>query len=141
MSFDIDMREVMKLADDLETIAPKQMLNAVRKTTRAELAQVKSRARAGAPKDRPWLSRGGLRRSMRTYSDAVVGTVYSPPDPEGRPVAVFVVYGTSKMPPQDFITPAITPAEASYPTAVLAAIEPLATSAGPDEPAEEGDDG
>lgn len=141
MSFDIDMREILKLADDLENIAPRQMQNAVRKVTRNELAQVKKRARAAAPKDRPWLSRGGLRRSMRTYGDAIVGTVYSPPDPEGRPVAVFVVYGTSKMPPNDFIGPAISPSESTYGPAILAAIEPLATSPGPDQPAEEGDDG
>lgn len=140
-AFDLDLSEVLDLADDLENVAPKQMLNAARKVTREELGQVKRRARSGAPKDRPWLSKGGLRRSMRTYGDAIVGSVYSPPDPEGRPVAVFVVYGTSKMPPNDFIGPAISPAEATYPQAVLDAIEPLATSAGPDQPAEEGDDG
>lgn len=133
MSFDIDMTEILNLADDLENVAPKQMKNAVRKVTRTETSQMLSRARAGAPKDRPWLSTAkGIRKSMRTYPDAIVGSVYSPPDPEGRPVAVFVVYGTSKMPPQDFLTPAISPAESTYPAAVLAAIEPLASSAGPD---------
>lgn len=132
MSFDIDVTEILDLADDLENVAPKQMLNVVRKVTRAETTQVRSRAQAGAPKDRPWLSTGaGIKQSMRTYGDAIVGSVYSGPDPEGRPVAVFVVYGTSVMPPQDFITPAISPAESTYPAAVLAVIEPLATSAGP----------
>lgn len=130
---DIDVTEILKLADDLENVAPKQMKNAVRKVTRAETAQVRSRAQAAAPKDRPWLSTTqGIRKSMRTYGDAIVGSVFSTPDPEGRPVAVFVVYGTSVMPPQDFITPAISPSESTYPPAVLAAIEPLATSAGPD---------
>jgi hypothetical protein len=129
---DLDMREVLDLANDLETIAPKQMKNAVRTVVKAETVQVLSRAKAGAPQDRPWLATSGLKKSMRTYGDAIVGSVYSPPDPEGRPVAVFVVYGTSKMPPQDFITPAMSPAEASFPPAVLAAIEPLSGSAGPD---------
>lgn len=129
---DIDVSELLDLAHDLETVAPKQMLNAVRTVVRAERNQVRSRAQAGAPKDRPWLSTAaGLKISMRTYSDAVVGSVYSPPDPEGRPVAVFVVYGTAVMAPQDFLTPAMSPAESTFPPAVLAAIEPLATSAGP----------
>jgi HK97 gp10 family phage protein len=137
VNIDIDVTELLDLAGDLENIAPKQMRNAMRAVTKAETAQVLSRARAGAPKDRPWLAGPGLRKSMRTYGDAVVGSVYSPPDPEGRPVAVFVVYGTSKMAPQDFITPAMSPSEATYPPAILAAIEPLATSAGP----EVGDEG
>lgn len=132
MNVDIDMTEILDLADDLENVAPKQMMNAVRAVTRAETTQVRSRAQAAAPKDRPWLSTGaGIRQSMRTYGDAIVGSVYSPPDPRGRPVAVFVVYGTAVMPPQDFITPAITPAESTYPSAVLAAVEPLSGSAGP----------
>lgn len=130
---DIDVSEILDLASDLENIAPKQMKNAVRTVVRAETTAMRSRAQAGAPKDRPWLSTGaGIKKSMRTYGDAIVGSVYSPPDPEGRPVAVFVVYGTSVMAPQDFITPAITPAESTFPPAVLAAIEPLSGSAGPD---------
>lgn len=133
MKVDIDVSEILKAADDLETVAPKQIKNAMRTVVRAERNQVRSRAQAGAPKDRPWLSTGaGLKVSMRTYGDAIVGTVYSPPDPGGRPVAIFVVYGTSKMPPQDFITPAMSPAESTFPPALLAAIEPFATSAGPD---------
>lgn len=128
---DLDVSEILDLADDLENVAPKQMKNAVRKVVRAETTQVRSRAQAGAPKDRPWLSTG-IEQSMRTYGDAIVGSVYSPLDPEGRPVAVFVVYGTAVMAPQDFITPAITPAESTFPPAVLAAIEPLSGSAGPD---------
>lgn len=128
---DLDVSEILDLADDLEKVAPKQMKNAVRKVVRAETTQVRSRAQAGAPKDRPWLSTG-IKQSMRTYGDAIVGSVYSPPDPEGRPVAVSVVYGTAVMAPQDFITPAITPAESTFPPAVLAAIEPLSGSAGPD---------
>ncbi len=130
MNIDIDVSEILELANDLANVAPKQMKNAVRRVVRAETAQVRSRAQAGAPKDRPWLSTGGIQQSLRTYGDAIVGSVYSPPDPEGRPVAVFVVYGTSKMAPQDFITPAMSPAEGTFPPAVLAAIEPLSGSAG-----------
>ncbi len=132
MNVDLDMSEVLDLANDLENVAPKQMKNAVHRVVRAETTQVRSRAQAGAPKDRPWLSTGaGIKQSLRTYGDAIVGSVYSPPDPEGRPVAVFVVYGTYKMAPQDFITPAMSPAEGTFPPAVLAAIDPLSGSAGP----------
>jgi hypothetical protein len=137
VTFDIDVSEVLDLANDLETVAPKQMKNAIRSVLGPETTQLRDRMRAGAPKDRPWLSTAqGIKKSMRTYPDAVVGSVYSPPDPEGRPVAVFVLYGTSKMPPQDFLSGAMAPAE-RFPEKVLAAIEPFATSAGPDV----GDDG
>lgn len=135
-SIDIDMSEILELAHDLETIAPKQVVNAGRQVVRSERDEVRGRIRAGAPKDRPWLA-GSWRASMRTYSDAIVGSVFSTPDPEGRMVAVFVIYGTSKMPPQDFLTPAMTPAEASFPPAVLAAIDPLSGDPGPSG----GDDG
>jgi HK97 gp10 family phage protein len=132
MSVDFDVSEILDLATDLETIAPKQMKNAVRSVISPEAAQMRDRARAGAPKDRPWLSTAkGIRKSMRTYPDAIVGSVFSTPDPEGRMVAVFVVYGTSVMAPQDFITPAMAGAE-GFPEKVLAAIEPFSTSAGPD---------
>lgn len=128
---DIDVSEILDLADDLENIAPKQMKNAVRSVISPETAQVRDRARAGAPKDRPWLGTAkAIRKSMRTYPDAIVGSVYSGPDPRGRPVAVFVVYGTSRMPPQDFITPAMAAAE-GFPGKVLAALEPFSGSAGP----------
>jgi HK97 gp10 family phage protein len=131
VSVEIDVKEIYRFASDLENVAPKQMKNAVRTVVRAERNAVRSRIRANAPKDRPWLA-GSWRVSMRTYGDAIVGSVYSTPDPEGRMVAVFVIYGTSKMPPQDFLTPAVTPAEASFPPAVLAAIDPLSGSAGSD---------
>lgn len=128
-SIDIDVSEILDLAHDLETVAPKQMKNAVRKVTRAETAQVRSRMAAGAPKDRPWLA-GSFKVSLRTYSDAIVGSAYSTPDERGRPVAVFVVYGTADTAPQDFITPAMSPTEGTFPPAVLAAIEPLSGSGG-----------
>lgn len=128
-SIDIDMSEILELAHDLETVAPKQMKNAVRKVVRAERDQVRSRIQAGAPKDRPWLA-GSFKVSLSTYPDAIVGSVYSTPDPEGRMVAVFVVYGTADTAPQDFITPAMSPAEGTFPPAVLAAIEPLSGSSG-----------
>ncbi len=130
-SIDLDMTEIFALADDLLNVAPKQVVNAARKAVRAERTAVRGRIRSGAPKDRPWLA-GSWRMSMRTYPDAVVGSVFSTPDPEGRMVAVFVVYGTSKMPPNDFIEPAMAPAEASLGPAVLAELEPLSGSAGSD---------
>lgn len=128
---DIDVTEIMKLASDLENVAPKQMRNAVRSVLSPETSQLRDRMRAGAPRDRPWLSTSqGIKKSMRTYPDAIVGSVYSPPDPRGRPVAVFVVYGTSKMPPQDFLSPAMAGAE-GFPGKVLAALEPFSGNAGP----------
>lgn len=137
MSVEIDVTEILALARDLENVAPKQMKNAARSVIGPETAGVRDRARAGAPKDRPWLGTAkGIRKSMRTYNDAIVGSVFSTPDPEGRMVAVFVIYGTSKMAPQDFLTPAMSGAE-SFPPKVLAALEPFSGNPGPNV----GDDG
>jgi len=130
-SVDIDMSEVFDLADDLLNVAPKQVVNASRQVIRSERTAVRGRIRSGAPKDRPWLA-NSWRTSMRTYPDAVVGSVFSTPDPEGRMVAVFVVYGTAVMAPQDFITPAMTPTEATLGPAILAALDPLSGSPGSD---------
>lgn len=128
-SVDFDMSEIFDLADDLLTVAPKQVVNASRGVIRTERTAVRGRIQAGAPKDRPWLA-GSWRMSMRTYPDAVVGSVFSTPDPRGRMVAVFVIYGTAVMAPQDFLTPAMTPTEATLGPAILAALDPLSGSAG-----------
>lgn len=129
-SVDIDVTEILKLANDLENVAPRQMLKAARKVTVAEIKKVQDKAKAEAPRDRPWLATQGIKRRTSSYSDAIVGTVFTVPDPRGRAVGFFVLYGTSSTPPQDFLTPAFIESERVYPDAVLAAIDPLAIAAG-----------
>lgn len=136
MNVDVDFSELSTLAQELITEAPKQAKAAARKVTTAQGRQVKSRAVAAAPKDRPWLA-GAIHQKAWNNPDSVATSVYAEgTDPEGRPVAFVVEYGTSKMPPQPFMDPAIAPAHESYPTAILAAIDPFAApgdSGGGDE--------
>jgi HK97 gp10 family phage protein len=127
---DIDFSELSKLAQELITQTPKQAKAAARKVTTAQGRLVKSRARSAAPKDRPWLA-GAIRSKAWNNPDSVATSVYAEAtDPEGRPVAFVVEYGTSKMPPQPFMEPAIAPAHESYPAAVLAAIDPFEAPGG-----------
>lgn len=127
---EIDVTEVEKLREDLITKAVPQMRTAVRRVTVSELKALQDRAKGLAPRDRPWLATQGIRRKTRSDSTSVSGDVFTVSDPEGRPVGFYVEYGTSKMPPQPFILPAVAPAEQSYPEAISRAIDPLTTTGG-----------
>lgn len=123
---DVDVSELSQLAQTLLNESPKQAMAAARKVTTAQGRQVKSRAVAGAPRDRPWLA-SAIRQKTWTNPDGVAVSIFAEAtDPEGRPVAFVVEYGTSRTPPQPFMGPAIDPAHNSYPPAVLAAIDPFA---------------
>jgi hypothetical protein len=127
---EVDMSELSDLAQTLLNETPKQAMSAAKKVTIAETRAMKSRAQAGAPRDRPWLAQQGIRMKTFTNPNGVAGNVYTTPDPEGRPVGFFVEYGTSVTPPQAFMEPALTPAESTYPTAVLAAVDPFGSDPG-----------
>jgi HK97 gp10 family phage protein len=127
MRVSIDMSELDDLADVLQK-APAQAESAVHAVTLAEGKAVHTRAKAGAPRDRPWLASRGIRRKSRKEGGGSTSNVFTVPDPRGRPVGFFVEYGTSRMPPQAFMEPAIAPSQASYPAAVLAAIEPFSNA-------------
>jgi len=129
MRIDLDIRELRRLADDLGK-APKQAATDAYKVTVAESSTVHSRARAMAPRRRPWLSPQGIRRKSGRDAKGPWSIVYTAPDPRGRPVGFFQEYGTSKHPPQPFMTPAIEPAHQSYPDAIAKAVNPLGRSTG-----------
>lgn len=76
----------------------------VRKELAAAGRRVAAKAAAAAPKDRPWLSQNIKVKHWRAAGDSHTD-VFVPPDPLGRPVAVFVEYGTTHQAPQPFLTP------------------------------------
>lgn len=125
MKVDIDMSELSELAQTLIRDTPKQAIVAGRGATQKEARGVKSRARAGAPKDTGWLSSQGIRMKSFTNPDNVATNVFTVPNPEGRDVGFYQEYGTSRNPPVGFMQAAISGAESTYPAAVLAAIEPF----------------
>lgn len=127
---EIDVAEITQLEQDLRTKAVAQMKTAARRVTVTELKALQDRAKSLAPRDRPWLATQGIRRKTRSDASSVSGDVFTVSDPEGRPVGFFVEFGTSKMPPQPFMLPAVAPAEQSYPEAISRAIDPLTTSGG-----------
>lgn len=139
-AFDLDVSEILKLANDLENVAPKQMLAAAKKVTVKETKALHDRAKSAAPRDRPWLATQGLKRSVKRYPDAVVGTVYGVSDPRGRPVAFFAIYGSATAAPDDFLAEAAAPSRNSYPDAVLDAMDPLSGSSGGGDPGGDGGD-
>lgn len=114
-------------------IAPEQAARAVRAATIAEARQVKARAKAHAPRDRPWLATQGIRQ--KTFRDGAntTSSIYVTRDPEGRNVALYVEFGTSASPPQPFLGPAIAPSEKAYPAAVMAVVDPFSADPGSDD--------
>lgn len=120
-----DFSELQALADTLGGDAPEQATAAVRKVAIAEGTAVQARAKAAAPRDRPWLASSGIRRRSGSSGDAAWSYVFTAADPEGRPSGFFVEYGTSVMPPQPFMGPAAVASEQTFPAAVLAAIDPF----------------
>lgn len=135
MKVEIDMSELSELAQTLMRDTPKQAIVAGRTATQKEGRAVKSRARAGAPRDTGWLAGEGIRMKSFTNPDNVATNVFTVPNPKGRDVGFYQEYGTSRNPPVGFMQAAISGAESTYPASVLAAIEPFETpgSGGGDE--------
>lgn len=130
MNVTVDMSELSELAQILINEAPMQAIGAARKVTTAEARKVKARAQAAAPRDRPWLA-GAIRQKTWTNPESVAASVFvEGADPEGRAVAFYVEYGTSKAAPQPFMGPAIASSHESYPPAVLAKIDPFGSPGG-----------
>lgn len=126
----IDLSELSALAVEFNTASPRRAADIAHAVTIAESAAVQSRARANAPRDRPWLATAGIRRRSGRDSGSSWAYVFTVADPEGRPSGFFVEYGTSKMPPQPFMQPAIDPSEIAYPAAIAARIDPFTDSSG-----------
>lgn len=123
MKLNIDVSELRELSRTLIKDAPDQAIAAGRAATIEEARLIKSRARSAAPKDRPWLSGAIHQKSWKNPNSVATNVFVEAEDPEGRRVAFYVEYGTSKAAPQPFMGPAIAPSQTSYPAAVLAKID------------------
>lgn len=66
--------------------------------------QVRDRAMAAAPTDRPWLSKSGVGVRSWKFKDGSHTDVFTKVDPDGRPVGFFVEYGTHDTPPVPFLS-------------------------------------
>lgn len=117
MSFDLDVSELLDLAKELAKASDRKKAEATRVVQRAG-AGVQQRARAAAPRDRPWLSTAGIRRKTWKPTDGVHVDVFTAPDPSAkgddskRNVGFYVEHGTSDMPPRPFLGPQVPTAEA-----------------------------
>lgn len=103
-NFTLDTSEMSKLAQDLAKASePKQKeaRAAVQKIGR----QVKSRAQAAAPRDRPWLATTGIHVKTWSTPQGVHVDIFTGMDERGVNVGFLAEYGTSDMPPQPFLTP------------------------------------
>lgn len=90
---------------------------------RNEVNQAAREARAAAPRDRPWLSTTDGLRVTRSVRYGLSYSIRSGKDPDGQSVGYRVVYGTSKMPPRDFVTqPMINAANRFNKKALLIAV-------------------
>jgi hypothetical protein len=125
VKIEIDMSELTALGRQLVQDAPRQARAAARSATQREGRAVKSRARAGAPRETGWLASQGIRMKSFNNPDNVATNIFTVPNPKGRDVGFYQEYGTSRNPPVGFMQAAIAPAEQSYPPAVLAAIDPF----------------
>jgi HK97 gp10 family phage protein len=123
MRVDVDMSELADLGKTLGESAA-QAMTAVHSATLAEGKQVHARAKAGAPRDRPWLVTG-IRRKTRREANGSSVNVYTIPDPRGRTVAFYVEYGTATTAPQPFMQPAVAPALETYPAAIAKVVDPF----------------
>lgn len=95
------MAEVARFADELAA-APAAVIAKVRGSLTRHVNKMATGARADAPRDRPWLATQGIRV---TGAGRLSRAMSSGPDPRGKPVALFVEFGTVKHPPQPFMYP------------------------------------
>ena len=130
MKVEIDMSELSALAQTLINETPEQARQAARKVTTTEGRGVKSRMQAAAPRDTGWLATSGIRMKAWNNPDNVATSIFTTPNSEGRDEGFYQEYGTSRHAPQAFAEAGIGPAHGSYPTAVLAAIDPFGKASG-----------
>jgi hypothetical protein len=99
----IDTRELERLAQDLLKAEEPVRKEAIAATQRVG-AQVAQRARAGAPRDRPWLATQGIHRKTWRPSDGVHVDVFTGMDERGVNVGFLVDAGTSEISPNPFLS-------------------------------------
>lgn len=102
--FAIDASEVTRLAKELgDAAAPKQ--KEARAAVQGIARQVKSRAQAAAPRDRPWLATTGIHTKTWNTPQGVHVDIFTGMDERGVNVGFYAEYGTADTPPQPFLTP------------------------------------
>lgn len=110
MSLDLDVSELYDLARDLGKAGEAKRAESVR-AVQVIAADTQRAAKAAAPRDRPWLSRSGIRRKTWAGRDGVHVDVFTTPDPDHggdearRNVGFYVEYGTSDTAPRPFLGP------------------------------------
>ena len=128
MAVEFDLSEVGGVAQ-LILMSPKQANQAAGDAGKVIGAEVKRRAQAAAPKDRPWLSKSGIRLRSWRFADGSHTDVFTTADEEGRPVGFFVEYGTADTPPNPFLSSQMAWAADAYHELIVANLEPLAGEA------------
>lgn len=124
MSVSIDLSELEGLADMLRLEGPKVAV-VTHAATIATTAQLKAKAKAAAPQDRPWLATSGIFSKTRKDERGSHGDVFTVADERGRPVGVAVEYGWHNTPPQPFLAIQSAWAETAFPAAIEAKVDPL----------------
>lgn len=99
---DFDMSEVRRFADELEA-APPKVVAKVRGSLTRHVNKMAAGARADAPRDRPWLATEGI--AVAVDQERLTRAVTTGADPNGKPVGLFVEFGTSRMAPRPFLYP------------------------------------
>lgn len=121
----IDLSDVEGIAELLRD-APKDALDAAHEAAKLVGRQVLTKAKAAAPRDRPWLATSGIR--LKTWRDAngSHADIFTVPDDRNRPVGFFVEYGTTDTPPQPFLGPQMTWAPDEFASSIVDKLDPLA---------------
>lgn len=119
MRVDVDVDELRQLAKSQRSVMA-ELTPQLERTLTTKARAVAARARAEAPKDRPWLGTTDgivVRKNM-----ALRRTIISPRDPEGQSVGYRVEYGTSEQPPRPFLGPALVEQRDSFNSEMMAAL-------------------
>lgn len=110
---DIDLSEVDRLAKTIGAF-PEQADKVAAVAGETIGALVESRAKAQAPKGRPWLSVGGIVTRSWAAKGASHTDVLTIEDEDGVNVGFEQEYGNSTMPPQPFLTQQLAWAGPAY---------------------------
>lgn len=124
MSNVFSFSELDELAADLEK-EPAEVRRAARDASIKVGREVKRRASADAPRDRPWLATQGIRQKTWADGNGSHTDIFTVPDSRGRPVGFFVEYGTSKQAPQPFLTPQMNWAGPEFVDELMKRVRPL----------------
>lgn len=121
---DIDLSEVAHLAQIIAA-APEQADKVAAVAGETIGALVESRAKAQAPKGRPWLSVDGIVSRSWAAKGASHTDVLTIEDDRGVNVGFLREYGTSTEPPQPFLTQQLVWAGPAYLQAIEAGLASL----------------